>query len=281
MSAGRRRRGSSARRTSGTSGSSGRGPSRSARRRRRASASKLWFGTRRRAASPTATASSPPPRRLRPPAAPRHPPPRGCARRAWSRRRGRHHWPAASLAAASPASLGSPSPVGGDGSPPSPGPTATPSAPTSVPTPTSAPSPAPMPGRQPGRPVGALTVRLLEARDLPAQAMLLATDAFAEVCVGAQRFGSPRLPGCNPVWGCSFKFDVFRIDTAMRIGIYRAGLGWGLLQDELLGRVEIPFLDLEDWSGCPIGRVIEPEDPESIPAGACMFLELQCTLEWL
>merc|ERR1711862_842450 len=121
---------------------------------------------------------------------------------------------------------------------------------------------------------GQLTVNLIAAKDLPAQAFLAQTNAFAKVRVGVQRSYSPAIPGCNPKWGCSFTFDVHRVDTALRIEVYREGLGWGMLDDELIGSTEIPFLDLEEWSGCTIGRVLEG-DPQKALDGNCMVLELK------
>lgn len=132
----------------------------------------------------------------------------------------------------------------------------------------------------PFQPVGSLTVHVLCAKDLPAQSYFTATNAYAKIRVGFQRFYSPALPGCSPVWGSSFTFDVHRVDTALRVEVYREGLGWGLLEDELVGSTEIPFLDLEEWSGCRIGRVLENEDPQTVDGGSCATLELKASLHW-
>jgi len=117
------------------------------------------------------------------------------------------------------------------------------------------------------------------ARDLPSQGAMFSTDAYAVACIGTQRFSTPRLPGDSPAWGCTLNFNVFRVDTALRVEVYRDGLAWGLFGEELLGTVEVPFLDLEEWSGCPIGRVIQPAQVVAA-AGSCMVLELQCSIEW-
>ena len=85
------------------------------------------------------------------------------------------------------------------------------------------------------------------AKDLPSQGYLTQTNAFAKVRVGVQRAYSSALSGCNPKWECSFTFDVLRVDTALRLQVYREGL-LGLMEEELLGSTEIPFLDLEEWT---------------------------------
>lgn len=129
--------------------------------------------------------------------------------------------------------------------------------------------------------VGSLSVRLLAARDLPAQSLLMATNSYAVIRVGGYSRTSTKLPGCSPEWGSAFAFDVHRVDTALCVSVFREGLAWGLFQDELLGSVEIPFLDLEEWSGCPIGRMLEAS-ASVLGSGAIhyMFLELQCSLTW-
>merc|ERR1712232_113856 len=115
------------------------------------------------------------------------------------------------------------------------------------------------------QPVGSLTVQLISATDLP-QWPLQATDAYAVVHIGQQHFRSPKAPGCSPSWRCSFKFDVHRVDVALRLRVYRVGAMWGLLQDVLVGSLEVPFLDLEEWSGCGvIGRVLEANPSSSLP----------------
>jgi len=132
------------------------------------------------------------------------------------------------------------------------------------------------------RAVGRLTVKLLGAKDLPYQLPPFATNAYGVLAVGRQRFSTAALAGCHPEWRSSFTFDIFRVDTAMWIGVYRSGLGWGLLPDELVGTTEIPFLDLEEWSGvgCDIGRMLEPQVPQPAASDLCMFLELNCSIEW-
>lgn len=174
------------------------------------------------------------------------------------------------------------------------------------PAPAPAPTPAPQPSPQPARgdlgaqnPVGFLKVRLIGAKDLPEQQFLMATDAYAVVSVGTQSFRSPGVSGCNPVWGCSFRFNVHRVDTALRVSVHRQSLlrantGWSWfqdevldkvevpwLQDDVLGAVEIPFLDLEEWSGCTIGRLLEPTSGTNLSDLPCMIVELQGSLEWL
>lgn len=139
--------------------------------------------------------------------------------------------------------------------------------------------PAPSPGL-PTQPVGSLSVQVLAAKDLPSQGFFTATNAYAKVWVGYQRCYSPALPGCSPAWGSCFTFDVHRVDTALKVEVYREGLGWGMLDDELLGSTEVPFLDLEEWSGCTIGRVLENEEGKSAQTGNCMVLELKASLHW-
>jgi hypothetical protein len=129
------------------------------------------------------------------------------------------------------------------------------------------------------QPVGQLTIHLMGAKDLPSQGYFTQTNAFAKVRVGVQRAYSSALSGCNPKWGCSFTFDVLRVDTALRLQVYREGL-LGLKEEELLGSTEIPFLDLEEWSGCTIGRVLESDDPKILESGHPMVIELKASLQW-
>ena len=139
-----------------------------------------------------------------------------------------------------------------------------------------------IPSREPempaGPPVGTLTVRILCASDLPAALVPWSqVSAYAVARVGKQSFWTRRSLGSNPVWGNSFTFNVQRVDTALRIKVYQERASWGLFGDDLLGNIEIPFLDLEEWSGCVIGRVVEPVD--SMKA-SCMVLELEGRFEW-
>lgn len=128
----------------------------------------------------------------------------------------------------------------------------------------------------PERPLGSLRVKLLSGKDLPPANMFGWGTFFATASVGCQRFHSSRLPGNHPVWESSFQFDVFRVDTSLCIQVYREG--W--FEDTPLGKVEIPFLDLEEWSGCPIGRVLQPQDPELTSSGQLMLVELRASFEW-
>merc|ERR1712150_161915 len=137
-------------------------------------------------------------------------------------------------------------------------------------------------------PIGLLTVRLHGARDLPEQNWLFAKEAYATLCIGTQRFRSCALPGCSPCWASSFNFNVHNVDTALRIEVHRksllsnftVGLDLHASADELLGCVEIPLLDLEEWSGNSIGRVLERSSPAEAAEGACMLVELSATLDW-
>ncbi|CAE8616966.1 unnamed protein product [Polarella glacialis] len=125
--------------------------------------------------------------------------------------------------------------------------------------------------------VGCLRVQLLAAKDLPADWLFGASvKSFAIASVGSQQFTSPRMSGCNPEWSCSFEFDVHRVDTSFCVTVYREG--W--FDDDPLGRVEIPFLDIEEWSGCQIGRVLQPLDPYQTSSALCMALELKASFEW-
>lgn len=127
-----------------------------------------------------------------------------------------------------------------------------------------------------GQPLGLLMVQLLAARDLPPQGFLMASNAFASLSVGEQRFESARVPGCNPRWNCKFTFNVHRVDTSLCVNLHREG--W--FEDSLLGKLEIPFLDLEEWSGHQIGRVLETVDVEASALVQCMVLELKASFEW-
>eukprot|EP00931_Biecheleriopsis_adriatica_P091921 TRINITY_DN65768_c0_g1_i1.p1 TRINITY_DN65768_c0_g1~~TRINITY_DN65768_c0_g1_i1.p1 ORF type:complete len:493 (-),score=106.43 TRINITY_DN65768_c0_g1_i1:42-1520(-) len=128
----------------------------------------------------------------------------------------------------------------------------------------------------PSRAIGSLSVQLLRARDLPVQGVFMPSNTFATVEVGGQKFHSIRVQSCNPAWDCSFKFDVHRLDTSLCISVFREG--W--FEDIELGKLEIPFLDIEEWSGHPIGRVLEPVDPEAVASGHCMEVELRASFEW-
>ncbi|CAE7039599.1 gnl [Symbiodinium sp. KB8] len=130
---------------------------------------------------------------------------------------------------------------------------------------------------QPAAPIGTLKVQLLRARDLPTPEYFLSGFNFAEVRVGEQSFQSPKAPGENPVWDCSFSYQVHRVDTVLGVSIFREG--W--FQDYVLGKLEIPFLDLEEWSGHPIGRLLEPPDDADADADADgMLVELRASFEW-
>lgn len=137
------------------------------------------------------------------------------------------------------------------------------------------------------RPVGYLQLQITAAKDLPSLGLLASVangGVFAEALVGNQRWSTAALPGCNPRWNAAWKFEVREADTALQLSVFREAVGWGLLKDALpaerVGRVEIPFLDLEEWAGCPIGRVLEPEDSDPAAAGQCMVIELQASFEW-
>jgi len=132
------------------------------------------------------------------------------------------------------------------------------------------------PDEEPGTatPLGALSVQLLSATDLPPAGMLFSSlRAYAVAKMGCQTFQSQRVAGCNPLWNHSFHFDVYSVTKAFSVTVFREG--W--LEDQPLGTVEMPLLDLNEWSGCPIGRVLQPEDSTN---GHCMVLELQAVLEW-
>ncbi|CAE7601622.1 gnl [Symbiodinium natans] len=126
---------------------------------------------------------------------------------------------------------------------------------------------------EPTAAIGRLKVCLQRARDLPVPEYFLSGFNFAEVRVGEQSFQSPKVAGENPVWDCSFSYDVHRVDTVLKVSIFREG--W--FQDNFLGKLEIPFLDIEEWSGHPIGRLLEPEDDVG---DSCMLLELCASFEW-
>ncbi|CAE7629507.1 gnl [Symbiodinium pilosum] len=125
---------------------------------------------------------------------------------------------------------------------------------------------------QPAAPIGTLKVRLLRARDLPVPEYLLSGFNFAEVRVGEQSFQSEKVPGENPTWDCNFSFNVHRVDTVLAVSVFREG--W--FQDYLVGKLEIPFLDIEEWSGHAIGRLLEPPEPSDL----CMLVELCASFEW-
>lgn len=79
------------------------------------------------------------------------------------------------------------------------------------------------------------------------------------------------------MWDCSFSYQVHRVDTVLGVSIFREG--W--FQDYVLGKLEIPFLDLEEWSGHPIGRLLEPPDDAHADADADgMLVELRASFEW-
>merc|ERR1712156_1095699 len=116
---------------------------------------------------------------------------------------------------------------------------------------------------------GVLSVQLLSATDLPPAGMLFSSSrTYAVANMGCQTFQSQRVASCNPLWKNSFRFDVYSVTMAFCVTVFRES--W--LEDQPLGKVEIPLLDLNEWSGCPIGRVLQPED---CAHGHCMVLELQ------
>jgi len=135
----------------------------------------------------------------------------------------------------------------------------------------------PLPAKSPGEPVGKLTLTVIAARDLPAGNWMMETKTYAVAGVGSQRFQTEVLPGTCPAWGSTFEFDVRMEDRGLFVGIWREGWGFRLLGDDFLGRIEIPFLDLEDWGGCVIGRMLESADPE---ISECMHLELKASIDW-
>jgi len=126
-----------------------------------------------------------------------------------------------------------------------------------------------------GTPLGTLSGRLLSATDLPPAGLLFQSSrTYAVANMGVQTFQSPRVvASCNPSWNCSFRFDVYSIKSAFCVTVFREG--W--LEDQPLGKVEIPLLDLNEWSGCAIGRVLQPAD---CTHGPTMVLELKAVLEW-
>lgn len=136
--------------------------------------------------------------------------------------------------------------------------------------------------------IGSLTLDLIGAKGLPPQMYMFETQAFAVASIGSQKFTSPKVAGCSPRWVCSFTFEVRRVDLSLRVTLFREAFGkglstaWGvtLLEDENLGHVDIPFLDLDEWSGCVIGRVVEPAAPNSVVPGEGMQLELKASLDW-
>mmetsp|Transcript_1521 Transcript_1521/g.3200 ORF Transcript_1521/g.3200 Transcript_1521/m.3200 type:complete len:505 (-) Transcript_1521:81-1595(-) len=134
-----------------------------------------------------------------------------------------------------------------------------------------------------GPEAGILKVQILGAKDLPTQQWFMATNAYAVATIGPPGLGtSARSPGAasaNPVWNFSFQAPVFRNDTSLRVTVWREGFGgiW-LNEDAIVGSVDIPLLDLEEWSSCVIGRVLEPREWCGSPS--CMVLELKAHFEW-
>ncbi|CAK0845926.1 unnamed protein product [Prorocentrum cordatum] len=116
----------------------------------------------------------------------------------------------------------------------------------------------------------------------------VASDARAVVSVGDQRRRTRTLPGCCPRWGEVFNFNVHAVDTALRLEVYRQhvanavtnGLVDDLLEDKLVGLVEVPFLDLDEWSGSDIGRVLENPKGAEMDSESCMLIEFRATLDW-
>jgi len=155
------------------------------------------------------------------------------------------------------------------------------------------PSSQPLPAVQPGLPasdgtsgagepdpkelVGKLTLTVLNARDLPPGGFFSETNAYCMAGVGSQRTRTTSVPGVHPKWDCTFEFDLHMEDQGLYVTVWREGWGFSLLGDDFLGRIEIPFLDLDDWSGCVIGRVIEGADPDA----DSMVLELKASIEWV
>jgi len=128
--------------------------------------------------------------------------------------------------------------------------------------------------------LGDLTLRLVAAKDLPAGGLFESINTYAAVRIGRQHFKTKVAPGSNPAWGSTFRLQVCSADHALHIGVWREGWTWGLVSDRLLGSVEVPFLDLDEWSGCVIGRILEPADPMAPPESQCMVVELKASFEW-
>jgi len=129
----------------------------------------------------------------------------------------------------------------------------------------------------PPMPVGKLSLTMLRARGLPSGGFLMPTSAYAMACVGMKRCKTISAPGSDPSWGNTFEFEVCMEDQCLIVTVWSEGWGYSLLGDDFLGRVEIPFLDLEDWSGHVIGRVLEAADPE---ATEFMEVDLKASMEW-
>lgn len=125
--------------------------------------------------------------------------------------------------------------------------------------------------------VGKLKVTIIGAKGLPPGGLFLETDAYAVIHSKHHKFQTRCVPGRNPRWDDTFEFNVNTQDTFLRITLWREGWGFNLLGHDFLGRVDIPFLDIDDWSGCVIGRMVESADPE---ATECMELELKLSIEW-
>jgi len=152
--------------------------------------------------------------------------------------------------------------------------------PTQAAQPPETPSRPEPPGEDPCPPdtiVGKLTLEIIGARDLPPGGLFQETNAYCMAGVGSQRCRTKSVPGRNPKWNTTYELEVRMQDQGLFVTVWREGWGFSLLGDDFLGRVEIPFLDLDDWSGCVIGRVIESADPDS----EVMVLELKASMEWL
>merc|ERR1712048_878435 len=129
--------------------------------------------------------------------------------------------------------------------------------------------------------MGKLKVTIIAARGVPSAGYFMGPpNAYAFASVGITKFRTPSKTGCNPTWSATestFEFEVHVEDVGLIVTIWREGWGYSLLGDDFMGRVEIPFLDLEDWSGCVIGRVLEAADPE---AAECLEVDLKASIEW-
>ncbi|CAJ1335086.1 unnamed protein product [Effrenium voratum] len=119
-------------------------------------------------------------------------------------------------------------------------------------------------------PMGRLSVRLYLARDLPAE-QFFGGHHYAVLGVGDATQQSTRVPGPTPKWDADFQFQVLRVDTSLTVSIFREG--W--FQDSLLGKAEIPFLDIEEWSGHRIGRLLESGEEVDLAT-----VELQASFDW-
>lgn len=119
--------------------------------------------------------------------------------------------------------------------------------------------------------IGRLNVRL-RARDLPAPELFFAGQHYAVLSVGDQTTETKRVVAQqNCEWDASYLFQIHRVDTSLAVSVFREG--W--FQDSLLGKTEIPFLDIEEWSGHWMGRLLENENAESLSV-----VELQASFEW-